>query len=924
VYRNTLAALCALADLTLGRLGPEEIRQVAASGDPPLASPAAVRAVAGFLGVELGPEDLPGLPEDPETGRAREALQALVPRRNALTILADLADDSGSETTRSRVSRLLEVVPPDQDLGNDELEALRHYLALKGRQVQPDTLAALCVFTDFEAGLLSVEDIDSLTPRRGFIDISLYGMLAVSAAFDAELRAFLIQEPDPSARLRALKALTELGEGLIARFRQEGTPGYYTLCLADPDLVDNVALRTDLEFTGEVLVRLPMLEHLHERDLELFHATGKPVVACFSSEDRHLQWRLLQALADRPAALDLLGTFSYVEGYSLYRFNGKVLGRLAEAEARQLLGAAQVVPAYIDARGNYHYRRVERVNSPEDLTTPPQHGLEWAGKVVQFPLVEDLPRVLREPTHQYLLGRPEDRPEEERRLDRIYSAVRDYLTESEETLTLFTGSPQYQRLTREVAGRAFAEGASMVETGVRLAFQAALQKGELQITLSVPLMDALEVEETQDLAALLVLHGYAQALGRPQEPLAEVLLERLHRLTDAPARHLRWLACRLLGTDLFADREERRLAVGYILARAMESEGPRLSRAAARSMAALALARGVPAPPLVQVRVAHPPGEAELFRLEADELRVRLAEWAHQSDSRLGQGMRAPRRAEVLAELMAGLNQSFRRDGSLARQRFLVALGSAELARLRQAALATWKTFAGSRGMLVSQLPGSAPAEQIQDDYALFTVERSGSTPLLGSPTRPLTAVVLQPGEQCGPPGPGGESEPLFSLLAESAPGLMDGSLSLCRLLEAGGQTLAVEPERHLVTVARSVDPRDVLMYDPRHHAWTPLLGSPGHRLEDLGLPPGELGEYRAMLELVGAPAAGAGAAPPPSPPGRPRDLLQLADDLAQFFNFSPERHRSALNMLVGLAPVSRLPLPEPPAPQAPSLEAVS
>ncbi len=905
VYVNTLVALCLMADLYLGRINRSTIDAVVGRDEPLILSDDAAAAAARFLG---------GRPARPATAAADRALGflwAAVAERSARTILEDLAEDSGSVTSRARVRRLLEKVALDQGFANDEQTALRSYLAACGRTIHPDTVAALCLYVDFEAGILAEEDIDALTPARSFVDHSLYAILSVAGAFEVDLRCLVLPEAEEPQMWWGLKCLVLMGHhGLLARFLEPGSPGYLTRHLADPASVDQ-ARADGLSFTGEVLVQFPVLDYLEVRDLNTFLQKDVLLLACFQSEDRAQRWRVVEpGTAGDPKIEAVTGPHGFIETFRAFRFQGKVVGRLAEAEARSLVGQAQVVAVYLDHRGNRHYQCLGEVLSVEQVQKPPAPGLEWSGQVAVFPGLDRFPRDLVEPGPDYLLGRPEDASAESLRLTLCYRAVQASLVQHP-TLVLLDSHPQetdrLRRLLRSDQLRSAVLG--VVGTITRHALVTMLgEQGDPvpgQIRLAPAVLTALGSPEGEQVAALLVLYALCSSPRIPLRPrdrdwrpeaYLDLLQDRLFALAESESASLRAAACTLLGTEVAAGSRARREAAAYLLARHME--GAATGEAAVYSLAALALAPTVPAPPAVEVWswTAEPP-DRDFEQLEVDEQTSDLRAWLGAPGSPAEIPARANLRGEdlkigVLARLLVRANRAARQDGSVGAERRLVILPAEEESFLRQALLKAWQTFATSRGLALENLK----SRQAYREFLGFLEERELS--LARAPRlRGYSVYTLPPGAILAV-----GSSPLFLRLASLVPATGG---------QAGPTILRLPVD---VPADGPLDPGLCQVFGVEGGSWQDFLRGSG----TLAAGWSDRSAWEALCALY---ASLASPAPvqvqqPSAEPARigveaPALALEdLAEEVARVFNLPRERRNSALNILMGLAPRSRWPLP--------------
>ncbi|MEW6280253.1 MAG: hypothetical protein AB1758_16615, partial [Candidatus Eremiobacterota bacterium] len=800
VNPNTLGALALLADIYLGGLTHFHIEALVEKGQPLENSIAAAEAVAGFLGVDRGDPRWRELrshldpPVEDEVKRCAAFLQGAVGQRTALTILADLAEDSGSERSRSRVARLMGRVPPEQVLTNDEHEALRAYLVSIGRPIQPDTLAALGIYVDFEAGILSEEDIDALTPHRGFLDTSLYGMVAISGAFDAELRPFRLQADRQAQLWEGLTGLLGVTRGgIVARFLESDQPGYLTMCVTTSAEVEELH-RKGLTFTGEILAQLPLLEHLHEADLDVFAAAQPGLMACFGSDDKRVQWRRLDSVRrpTDPGTLELLrGNHNFVDGYNFFHFLNRAVGSRVPVDEKKLKKRKNFVAVYQDQRGNAHYRYYPRWEAA--VLEPPQHGVEWAGQVVEFPNPRLMPSVLHEPSHDFLLGRPEERGLRQQRLDRIYAGLENYLTRPWLWYNLAQHPYHLARLRHHLkspALRALLVG--IVDSATRNALLAALagQAGQrVEVELAEPLLQGLDLSELVDFTVLMVLYQMCLEVELPghrkfyhREKFRDLLLDRLFALADSSDPVVRMQACRLMGTGLVALSPQQQLAVSYVLSRCLEGDRPMVARAAARSLAALGLEEQIPLPDLAGTRLAaagrRRAGKKKqtVDPAEVEELESELREWSSGAGpSAAARRLEDPARAQALTRWMADVNQSFREDASLAEHRFLLLLPESRLDELLAASVAAWRAFAEEAGVPLLEVL------EVEDRAHLVRMFRDHC-----GPRRPWLEKVevfhLEP-SQASTVGRPDSPQPLFFRAAEMLEPGVESSLRLVRWL---------------------------------------------------------------------------------------------------------------------------------------------
>lgn len=897
---NTLAAMTLLADIFLGNLGRPQLDDLLERGLPLETSLPAAEAAAAFLGVE--PDRWRALrPEAPEGVEPAAAyLQKTVGQRTAMTILEDLAEDSGSERSRSRVARLRAKVGPDQVLTNDEHEALRLFLTSKGRPVQADTLAALGIYVDFEAGILSEEDIDALTPSRGFLDTSLYGMVAISGAFDAELRPFRLLAERQAQLWEGLIQLLRLSRGsLVARFLEPEQPGVLTLCLSTPSEVVKLRSR-GLTFTGELLAHLPTLDYLSEPDLEVMARACPGLMASFGSEDKQVQWRRLDSV-QRPDDLDLLkGRFNYIDGYRLFQFQGKVVARSQPVQPDELRWRKDFVTLYRDQRGNAHYRFFEKLESEQQLLEPPQHGLEWGGEVVEFPDLTGCPAVLYEPSHDFLLGRPEERGLKQQRLDRIYEGLESHLTQPWAWYNLAQHPQHLARLRSRLKAPALrAALVGVVDLSTRNALIQALSEQQLEFQVAEPLLQSLDLAEMEDFAVLSVLFRMCLELELPglvkyynQERFRELLLDRLFALTDSSDPVVRMQAARLMGSDLVAYAPQQQLAVSYVLSRFLENEKPIVARQAARSLAALSLEELLPLPETVQTRLLSKgkrksrPGRA-VDGQELEEIQSELDEWLQSSEaalSPLASRLADPVLVGQLSEWVARLNNTFRKDTSLADHRFLLVVPEQQLDRLLASSVTGWQEFAAERGSALSDLLQVDELPELVSEFRSWAENRDASL-------ENLSVLHLGPSEACAV-RTRGRLSPLFARMAEGL-----DSLRLVRWLPGEPRPLHDQPGTFLHPGRVWAD--ELLVFRPRQHRFVAIYD----RDTPLRRDPAIEKDLRALAGIASQAPKRAPAQLPPHDANTPPALSGLAVTVMGVFNIPSDSLRMVQTMLAGLIP---------------------
>lgn len=610
---NTVAALTLLADIFLQNVASVDVDALIEKGQPLVLTSTAMAATACFLGISAPlPEALLQTVEADRAEHALHFLRSTVSRRNALSILTDLADDSGSDRSRSRVDQLLSRVAPDQTLLNDEHVALQSYFEGRGRKIQIDTISALAIYVDFEAGILNEEDIDGLTPQRAFHDASLYSMLAIARAFDFDLRCWLLPAARQGAAVaqevlwRQLSDLLELCKGgVIARFLEPGAPGHQTMHVASPKDVEGFRAR-DYTFTGEIMADITTISHLQEADLTAFEAVGTPMVARFVSDSGAVQWRRMDGIVQATSAAlkDLVkGTHSFVERYDIFHFGQALLATTVACQRKDLEGRDNALLVYRDARGAAHYKHLPRIDRAEEVTTPPQRDWEWEPVTVSFPDVSLFPPTLIEASHEYLLGLPDDRASLSR-LDLVYSGLEAALSQTSQLRSLAEVASAFEQIQQTLHSAAFrALLVGIFDVSARHQAVELLEERKESLYIGCVLSDGLGNPELLELAALLVLHELSVQAGilHDREGLIDLLLDRLLAAAESDDSEMKRCAASMMGSQLVTSHDEQRLAFSYVLMRLMDHDCAQVAQAAAAALGVIALRLVQPPQKLVSI-----------------------------------------------------------------------------------------------------------------------------------------------------------------------------------------------------------------------------------------------------------------------------------------------------------------------------------
>lgn len=545
VNRAVVAAFCLFVDAASGRLDAAAVAAAASQGRDPHVSAMAAFVVARFFCIDVPESEwnrwfpetfadcLEAFRKPPFPGLVAR-LRAATEMRDGPAILRDLAAVSQSRRAAARADEPFPVEP--------EHHALRSLLAEQGRHVSPVTLAALCRFVDLE-----------VEANR-----SLYGLLAVAAAFDTPLQAFRLPAPPGDGGRKFLAACLRLSRGGALVFLEQ--PRH----LATPEEVET-ALTAGLELNGPVLLQLEVLDQLSVRDLEALLEAG-PVLGCFTVGGERLWCRLDQGtLADGNA------------------FQGQAAGRLMPPGR-----GPGTLAADRDRRGNLTYRNLDQ--GPSAL-------------VVELPNLEGWPDQLGELGLDELLGR---RPAPGHELADLVRSGLELLSE-DGTVYVEPSRELRERLARRLEEEG-PELSGLTDRRTLTGLGSWLRRPEPGLKLYRPLAEAPEGYAALEVLLALCLSPEIQLGGHRYNPVKQydrrglemLVRRRRFELLDDPDPSVRATAARLLATSSALPERYDWLVVEYELSRLLEDPHPPVARAATASLARLALSKGT-LPPAVTI-----------------------------------------------------------------------------------------------------------------------------------------------------------------------------------------------------------------------------------------------------------------------------------------------------------------------------------
>lgn len=363
-----------------------------------------------------------------------------------------------------------------------------------------------------------------------------------------------------------------------------------------------------------------------------------------------------------------------------------------------------------------------------------------------------------------------------------------------------------------------------------------------------------------------------------ERALRGLLLERASHLLASEDSSLRTLAPRLLAAgDLAADRATR-LGTEYPLGMARTDVDPAVQASAVEALTRLALAELVPLPRAVELVPARDDGaglpSTPLSAADREATTHDLQNWLAQvskADSVRPMGLPItdaagaldPEKVQPLVEILGGLQQASRQDGTLGRPRWLALASLEDLAGCARAVVESWRLLARQEAKALADLdPQECSLEHrlLVEDQASRLLQRCGSLPSLGGSARPLALFRVAPGRPAGPwinyekyrGVVVTEEAPLFTDLLERARRTDLRRVRVLRFPNFKPVQPEGTPERQTARIDTPVELREVDVLDPRHLEFVPMLRWIARNPAEVGLeaePPGDLHASLALAE---------------------------------------------------------------------------
>jgi hypothetical protein len=610
---STMAAIALLLDMDTGKVTAADLDKVALGKLNLSTSWEALSQVSRFIGEPLDLREwkprfeeagLP-FPEKPDAAAHERMTVALalieerMSKRDTKMVLSNLVRESPSPRVDEIMrawKRFLKPTPPGPF---DGFKDYCDFLASLGCRMDPNTLLALCLYAETEAGRISVKQFEDWLEARGGLVLSAYTMQVVATALDLELLALSPGQTRMTASTYAsLFQLSPRGmlQGL-EKTDQSATTWRFIHARMDIEGTLPVGWRA----SGEVLLRTGFLERVTTEELSLFMELGNTFYASFQSDlDRRLIWRIVTPQQTVDAAS------SFVEGFRVYHFQNRVLADLRPTPPGETVAELQHSPAiYKDHRGSLHYYHPHRGPSADD------GALEPVAMHLSFPHVAGMPTMLTEMGAEKLLGRIEQKAATELdKLEVIDQGLRIVLAQKADDGPVLTSkglqslvrnldSPRLLQRLRQVMDIRTLDGLKRLYLNPDNAI--------FEYRIYEPILKGLKYIEILDFVCLALVYELCISDQTVTQGVVKIfdrhwfrstLRNQLLVILESPNPVVRQLGCRLLCTDASLEEEGDRPIVEYELTRHLASDDAGTVHEAACSLLRLAIERVLPLPHL--------------------------------------------------------------------------------------------------------------------------------------------------------------------------------------------------------------------------------------------------------------------------------------------------------------------------------------
>lgn len=709
-----------------------------------------------FVRAGLPFPEVPDAEPDPALKAALLKMLGRLKRRDPLAVLGNLVRESpGARIEQAwKAWKALDVTVPTDRL--EGLEAYREFLGLHERRVGIDTLMAICLYAEIESGLLTVDEFEEWLKGERRVGLSPAAMQAVGSAFDLELLALSLPRPLGGGE-DMVDDFLGVSQGKVLQGLRNLDQPVRTFRLLQAG--QEVAPMPGWEPSGEYVFCTTTVDRLTPEEVRLFLDMGNQFLACFQADvDRRKLWRRL--------SLDVVGEgtdLTFVEGFRIYHFQNRIVAWVEEGRPG---GEPSRSPdLYRDHRGRLHYHHPER--PPVEETS-----LEKTSLCLVFPAIDTLPGLLLEIAPERVApgGAGSSGPgRDESRLEILHQALRVVLARrpelgpalSDRGLTAIIKQFEHPRVKPEV--HRFVDEATI--EGLLKRFLDP-RRPTFEYRLYEPLVQGLRYPELLDFVSLGLIYelsgnrfvqeaGYLRNFPRPL--FRASLRNRVLAMLESKHAEVRQHACCLMATSACVGAEAERAVVAYELTKQLDAPEPQVVTEASRSLARLGLEKVLPIPTLWDCTLPADrgggPKRDETVQAEFAKLAQEVRDWEMHVHAMLRGSTYAPEgRAPVgvargvrdlgwlLARARSGLRLE-RNEGRASRGRIFLLVTDDGLLRLLIRFLASWDSFAHSRGITLDEVARRLPGRETLEEYRLYV----GGNPEFGWVYWPLDQATGEP-----------------------------------------------------------------------------------------------------------------------------------------------------------------------------------
>ncbi|MGM9992813.1 MAG: hypothetical protein ACI376_08235 [Candidatus Bruticola sp.] len=714
-----MRAVCIIADIFLGSITTDSLRHCLAKQQIVQISAAAVEAAVAFFN-EIAPEDI----TDEKIRQACLFLNSTGKGRTFRSTICDIVEDGDRKTSVSALRKLLKVVPDNDEGLASRRCALCSLLEANGKKIAPDTISALCLFVDLEAHIIDEDLIEQFLPETYLSEHSLYATMAVGQVFGLNLTSFSLKGKTYDSILYDFNKLLSISKhGALALFIDSRQDAFKILYVKDSKELQDLCA-TDYTFTGIIIVDIPIIYRVSTLDMAFFLQKGIPILTRFCEEGGALRWSVFSAKQVGELPFSVVGRYGFIDGYKVCRFNNRVVGRLLNCTAEQLIGKTKIAAEYVDAQGNVCYRFIDSVEKVDDILQADDSSLKFNGRIVEFPLFKSFASRILESSIDTLAGLDSFEKKTTSRLDLCCLGAWAALTEDSNLVSAAQDQKVLNVLRRQIRSTELAAtlgGAVSSSVCWRLGILLGPKDHKLHgdLKLSPALTAACHIESFAKVAAMIVLGNILSCPGAILNSqyllwnpslMRSLIQKELFKLIDGGTGKVRKAACYFLASNLFvSDKDSFETSAAKLRSLLNDKY---LEEVAAHALARLSLALTVHIPAEAQVEGWDRAENSDAADLEsAEEIAANVNSWLDDPDkSPQDKLIEAPALANIrgekpkiklLSKYIIKVNGAFQRESSSGVHSYII-LPPNFANTQRQKLVAAWRSFLSGRNLPLS------------------------------------------------------------------------------------------------------------------------------------------------------------------------------------------------------------------------------